>query len=98
VGDASPDRILDRDVQQALADLVDELIRVIDPHAPAVETAHLAEGSAQLARALHRRPHAGVIAAAKLRLEEAATRAEAKAPMATGLARRLIDTLSNLGI
>jgi hypothetical protein len=91
-------RHLDRDVQQALADLVDELIRMMDPHAPADSTAHLAESSTQLVRALHRKQHTGMLAAAKARLEEAATRAEAEAPMATGLARRLIDTLSNLGI
>ena len=70
----------------------------MDPHPPAVEAAHLAESSAHLVEALHRKHHAGLIAAAKERLEEAATRAEAEAPVATGLARRLIDTLANLGI
>lgn len=91
-------RHIDRDVQRALADLVDELIRVMDPHAPVGTTAHLAESSTQLVQALHRKHHTGMLAGAKERLEEAATRAEAEAPLATGLARRLIDTLSNLGI
>jgi hypothetical protein len=91
-------RHIEPDVQQALADLVDELIRVMDPNAPAAQAAHLAESSTHLVQALHRKHHAGLITAAKERLEEAATRAEAEAPVATGLARRLIDTLSNLGI
>ena len=91
-------RHLEPEVQEALADLVDELIRVIDPNAPAAEAAHLAESSAHLVHALHRKHHAGLIAAARQRLEDAATRAEAEAPLATGLARRLIDTLANLGI
>jgi hypothetical protein len=91
-------RHIDPEVQRALADLVDELIRVMDPHAPAAQATHLAESSTQLVKALHRKHHAGLITAAKERLEEAATRAEAEAPVATGLARRLIDTLANLGI
>jgi hypothetical protein len=91
-------RHIEPEVQQALADLVDELIRVMDPNAPAAEAAHLAESSAHLVDALDRKHHPGLIAAARDRLEEAATRAEAEAPVATGLARRLIDTLANLGI
>lgn len=91
-------RHIERDAQQALADLVDELIRLMDPLAPAAQSAHLAESSTHLVEALHRKHHAGLIAAAKDRLEAAATRAEAEAPVATGLARRLIDTLANMGI
>jgi hypothetical protein len=89
---------IDPQVQQALADLVDELIHSLDPNTPAAQAEHLAESSAHLVQALHRKHHAGLIAAAKDRLEEAATRAEAEAPVATGLARRLIDTLASLGI
>jgi hypothetical protein len=91
-------RSLDPEVRQTLADLLDELIRVMDPNAPAAETALLAESSAHLVQALHREHHPGLLAAAKERFEEAAARAEAEAPVATGLARRLIDTLANLGI
>src|SRR3954471_20830623 len=91
-------RHIEPDARRALADLVDELIRVMDPNAPAAQATHLAESSTHLVQALHRKHHAGLIAAAKERLEEAATRAEAEAPVATGLARRLIDTLANMGI
>jgi hypothetical protein len=41
---------------------------------------------------------AGLLAAARHRFEAAVTRAELEAPMATGIARRLIETLANLGI
>lgn len=91
-------RHIEPEARQALADLVDELIRVIDPNAPVARTAHLAESSTHLIQVLHRKQHAGLINTAKERLEEAAARAEAEAPVATGLARRLIDALANLGI
>jgi hypothetical protein len=89
---------IEPEARKALADLVDELIRVMDPNPPAVEAAHLAESSVHLVEALHRQHPVGLIAAAKKRLEDAATRTVAEAPVATGLARRLIDTLANLGI
>jgi hypothetical protein len=91
-------RHIDPEVKEALAELIGELIQVMDPNAPAAEAAHLAESSTHLVQALQHKHHARVLTAAKERLEEAATRAEAKAPVATGLARRLIDTLANLGI
>ncbi|MBV8316716.1 MAG: hypothetical protein JOZ53_17400 [Planctomycetaceae bacterium] len=89
---------LDPDVRQNLADLVEDLVQVIDPAAPSLQTAHLAESSAQLVEALHRHHHAGLLASAKQRLEDAAARAATEAPVATGLARRLIDVLAGLGI
>ena len=87
------------EAQQAIADLLDELARAIPSSgvAPA-ETAHLAEGAAHLAMALHERHEPGALAAALERFEAAINRAEAKAPMASGIARRLIETLANLGI
>jgi hypothetical protein len=89
---------IEPEVRQVLADFVDELSRHLDPNVPAAEAAHLAESSAHLVEALARKHHPGLIAAARDRLEAAATRAETAAPVATGLARRLIDTLANLGI
>lgn len=89
---------LDPAVQQALAELVDELGRALDPGVSSAEITHLAASAAQLAHALHQRHDSGLLTAAKERLESAARRAEAKAPLATGIARRLIDTLANLGI
>jgi hypothetical protein len=84
--------------QRALADLVVELAGALDPAATSEQRAHLADASAQLVRALHEQHNEGLVAAAKHRLEEAAARAEATAPVATGVARRLIELLSELGI
>jgi hypothetical protein len=90
---------LEPEAQQALADLVDELQAALEPTAvPPAELAHLAESAAHLARALRQRHDAGLLAAARERLEQAAVRAETAAPLATGLARRFMETLANLGI
>jgi hypothetical protein len=91
-------RHLSDDDRRELADLVAELATTIDPAAPSPQAAHLAEAAAHLVQALHERHDAGPIAAARRRLEDAAARAEARAPVATGLARRLIDTLADIGI
>ncbi len=92
-------RHLGPESQQALADLLEELNRALDPAAlPTAETAHLAESVAHLALALHERHDTGLLAAARDRLREAALRAEAAAPGPVGVARRFMDTLANLGI
>jgi hypothetical protein len=89
---------LDPVAQKALAELIIELVGALDPAVSSERTAHLAETSAELARALHERHDAGLIAAARARLEAAAAKAEAEAPVATGLARRLIDALAGIGV
>lgn len=89
---------IEPEVQKILADLVDELVRMVGPASTSARAEHLAETSAHLIQALHRKQHVGLLAAAKKRLEEAAARAETEAPVATGLARRLLDTLAGLGI
>lgn len=90
---------LDPAAQKALADLVDELSGALQPDAiSSAETAHLAESTRQLLESLHRSGDPGHRDSLKHRLEAAIVRAEAEAPLATGLARRLIDTLANLGI
>jgi hypothetical protein len=92
-------RHLDPDAKQELADLVDELGGALHPEAfSSAETAHLADSAAHLAQALSRPGDTGLLDAARERLEKAVARAEAKAPVATGVARRLIDALANLGI
>jgi hypothetical protein len=89
---------LDLETQEALAGLMDELANALHPSTASPETAQLAQSAAHLAHALHQRHDQGVLAAAKERLENAALRAEVSAPLATGVARRLIETLANLGI
>lgn len=89
---------IEPEAQRALADLVLELADALGPQVPTAQAAHLAETSAHLVEALHEPQDAGLIAAARRRVEEAAARAEAGAPVATGVARQLIDLLAGLGI
>jgi hypothetical protein len=89
---------IDPEAQRTLADLVEELSEALDPSAASSDhTVHLAESSTHLVQALHQR-HEGLIASAQARLAAAAARAESDAPVATGIARRLINALSDLGI
>lgn len=90
---------LEPDAQRELADLVDELAKVLGPVAsPSAETKHLTDNTAHLVHALHQQHPPGLLAAARKRLEESALRAESEAPLATGIVRRLLDALANLGI
>src|SRR4051794_6076617 len=91
-------RHLDAQVQREPADLLEELAGELESAAPSPHAEHLAESAAHLAHELHERRGMGPLAAAVQRLKEAATRAEAKAPVATGLARRLVDVLADIGI
>ena len=92
-------RPLSQEVRVVLAELVDELGRVLGTAAvPPAEVAHLAESTARLARAVHRRESPGLLAAARDRVEAAILAAESKSPLTAGLARRLLDTLANIGI
>lgn len=89
---------IDPEAQRTLADLVEELGEALDPTvASSSHAVHLAESSTHLVQALHQR-HEGLIASARDRLAAASARAEADAPMATGVARRLLDALAALGI
>jgi len=85
--------------QHAVADLLDELSRAIpatsvDPQ----EAAHLAASASHLADALRQPREANALRAALQRFEGAVARAEARAPLASGIASRIIETLANLGI
>jgi hypothetical protein len=86
------------EARKALADLVAELAATIDPAAPSAHAEHVAETAASLVRALHQKRDEGVVTAARDRLDEAVERAEVRAPLAVGVARRLIETLAGLGI
>jgi hypothetical protein len=89
---------IDPEAQRTLADLVAELGEALDPSVASSDHAvHLAESSTHLVEALHQR-HEGLIASARDRLAVAAARAESDAPVATGIARRFISALADLGI
>jgi hypothetical protein len=90
---------LPSEAQRRLADLVDELSQTLHPETlSSEETAHLADSAAQLLLSFHAQEDEGRLAHLKHRLEQAIVRAETEAPMTTGLARQLMDTLANLGI
>jgi hypothetical protein len=92
-------RPLDADSRQALAELVDELGKALQSgQVPSAEVAVLAETTAHLAEALHQQPPAPHVAGLRERFEDALIAAETRAPFVAGLARRLLDTLSNIGI
>jgi len=92
-------RHLGPDAQRTLADLIDELGRALTTsRARPEELQHLADSTATLVEAVRHQHDEGVLTAARDRLEEAVIGAEARAPVVAGVARRLLDALSNLGI
>jgi hypothetical protein len=87
------------EAQRAVADLLDDLAKAIPPAGgTAEESVHLADSATHLAEALRARHQPHALPAALQRFETAVARAEAKAPLASGIARRIIEALANLGI
>jgi hypothetical protein len=92
-------RTLDPEVRDPLADLLDELDRVLEEsHAPPAAVTRLADSASHLAESLHARPDHGLLGRARDRLGDVVYQAEAHAPNAVGLARRVIDALAAAGI
>ncbi len=81
-----------------VAALLRELAAELDQPDPPPHAQHLVESTAQLVHAVKDRHEPGLIEASRERLEEAVVRAEAKAPVATGIVLRLIDVLAATGI
>jgi hypothetical protein len=83
----------------ALAALMEELGALLSaPNVPPEAYAHLAESTAMLAQAAHRRADEGLLAAARDRVEQAILGVESQSPLLAGVARRLLDALANIGI
>jgi hypothetical protein len=90
---------LSPEARKALAELMDELGALLaTPSVPAEALGHLAQSTAHLVQVTHRRADAGLVAAARDRLEQAILGAESQAPLAAGIARRVLDALANIGI
>jgi hypothetical protein len=90
---------LSPEAQGLLADLIDEFSRALEAQeVPPAELNHLAEHVVQLVRAAHRDEEPGILGQARDRLEGTAAALESRAPTVAGLTRRLIETLSDLGI
>ncbi len=90
---------IDPGARQHLAELVDELGKTLQSgQLPPGELSHLTEATAHLAESLHQQHEPGQLGAVRERLQRAVAAVEAQAPFTAGLAHRLLDTLSNLGI
>jgi hypothetical protein len=83
------------EAQQALAQLADELG---EQWTPAAESGPLLESTKHVVEALRHEQGSGPLSAARQRLEESAAALEARAPRAADFARRLLETLADLGI
>jgi hypothetical protein len=89
---------LDRQVQQSLANLLEELKAAVSATAlPSTELLHVAQDATQIAQHLHRQEQRGV-ASAREGLRRTLARVELQAPAVAGFARLLLETLANLGI
>jgi hypothetical protein len=92
-------RSLDAEAKRTLAELVDELSTLLATgNVPLAEVARLAESTVHLAESLQHPQNKGLLGNARDRLETAVIEAEAHAPVAVGLAQRLLDALANIGI
>ncbi len=89
---------LDPEAQQDLADLMGELSQALAGNLSSEEAEHLGRSAVHMIQALHDQQGADYLTAARDRLRDAAVRAEVEAPAATGIVRRLMDMLANLGI
>ena len=90
---------IDEESRRVLAELVDELSSLLQQTTvPAGEVTRLADSTTHLADALHHQQDVGILEKARERLEGTVLDAETHAPIAVGLARRLLDALANIGI
>jgi hypothetical protein len=90
---------LSPEAQKSLALLVDDLAATLrKPSGDAAAAAHVAASTAQLLDSLVQKHDQGVLSTARDRLERTVMSAGNQAPMAAGVARRLLDILAGIGI
>jgi hypothetical protein len=90
---------LSPEAQESLALLVDDLAGTVKkPTGDPAAATHVAATAAQLLNALVQKHDQGVLSAARDRLERTVMSAGNQAPMAAGVARRLLDILAGIGI
>ena len=90
---------LDAGSQRALAELVDEMTRILETEKlPDAELAHLTQTTARMEEAIRHQRDLGIVGTVREGLQRAVANAEANAPIAVGLARKLLDALANIGI
>src|SRR5262249_24181113 len=89
---------LQRDARRQLADLVEELDRALhNEHSPE-QARHIDQAASKLLNALRDRRDEPRMRHLGEQFRHTLERAEVQAPVATGVARRLIDLLADLGI
>jgi hypothetical protein len=92
-------RQLSPEAQKVLAELVDALGNELQaPTAPAPALAQLADSAAHVVDALRHEKNQTLLKAARARLNDAVLKAEMDAPFLTGIARRLLAALADIGI
>lgn len=89
---------LEPEARRQLADLVEELDSALHGNKSEESAQHLAESVRQLAQALQTQHPENPITHAREQLEATVARTAAEVPVASGVARRLIDILADLGI
>jgi hypothetical protein len=87
------------EVRRELAELADDFAGNLRSSAmPTDEEIHLAATAGRLIEGLRHRDKEKPLLTAREQLVEALLEAEARAPLPTGLARRLLEVLANIGI
>jgi hypothetical protein len=90
---------LDRETQESLADLTDELAGALGTGKVAsTEEEKLGQHVLQIVEALQPHQKAGLLHSARDHLKDAILTAEVRAPLAAGIARQLLDVIGDLGI
>jgi hypothetical protein len=86
------------EAQQALAELADELGKLLDPSTPPEAAGRLLESTGHVVEALREKKSAGMVGAARQRLQKTVAEVESHVPGSADFVRRLLDVLANLGI
>jgi hypothetical protein len=87
------------EAQQLLAEIIDELSRSLEAETvPPAELSSLAQHVSELISAAHAGEDTGLIGSLRAQVERLAAAVESRAPLVAGLTRRLIETLSEIGI
>lgn len=90
---------LEPNAQKALAEIVEELAKALhSAPVPTQEMIPLANSTANLVHALHRRNDPTVLSAARDQLSRSIVRLENQAPIVAQIAGRLLDALASSGI
>jgi hypothetical protein len=87
------------EAQRSLGEFLNRYADALEePKISAEDLTRLTERAFQLAQTIHQGEERGVVTTVRDRLEAAIIAADAEYPTASGIGRRLMETLSNLGI